>query len=48
VAQVGRDGCDAIRGWLEYCLRRYPLVRAEFPELFGDAPVPTPEEIFAP
>lgn len=44
VAQVGRDNCDMIRGWLDYCLGRYPAVRAGFPELFA----PVPEEVGAP
>jgi uncharacterized protein len=47
VAQVGRESCDAIRGWLEYCLRRYPLIHAEFPQLFRDASVVTSEEVLA-
>lgn len=44
VSQVGRDNCDMIRGWLDYCLGRYPVIRAAFPELF----TPVPEEVFAP
>jgi uncharacterized protein len=39
VAQVGRAGCDMIRGWLEFCLAHYPVVRAQFPGLFPDADV---------
>jgi uncharacterized protein len=34
VAEAGREGCDMIRGWLDYCLSLYPTVLAEFPELF--------------
>lgn len=41
VAQVGRDSCDMIRGWLEHCLLLYPGLLAEFPALFGSARVQT-------
>jgi uncharacterized protein len=34
VIQAGRDNCDMIRSWLDYCLGRYPTLRDEFPELF--------------
>ncbi|MGH4024116.1 MAG: radical SAM protein [Pseudonocardiaceae bacterium] len=44
VSQVGRENCDMIRGWLDYCLGRYPAVRAEFPGLFA----PLPEGVAAP
>ncbi|HTJ73997.1 MAG TPA: radical SAM protein [Acidimicrobiales bacterium] len=43
VDEVGREGCDMIRGWLDYCLSRYPVVRAELPELF-----PSIQEVAAP
>ncbi len=33
VIAAGRENCDMIRGWLEHCLRLYPMVSAEFPEL---------------
>lgn len=36
VIEAGREGCDMIRGWLDQCLRWYPHVRAEFPELFQE------------
>lgn len=35
VDQVGRNGCDMIRGWVDFCLSRYPRVVADFPELFA-------------
>lgn len=35
VVQVGRDNCELIRGWLDYCLGQYPALRCEFPELFS-------------
>jgi uncharacterized protein len=35
VSAAGRDGCDMIRGWLDYCLSRYPALRADYPELFS-------------
>lgn len=40
VVQAGRDNgnCDLIRGWLDYCLGRYPALRGEFPELFNPTP----------
>jgi uncharacterized protein len=38
VVQAGRDNCDLIRGWLDYCLGRYPPLRCEFPELFSSIP----------
>lgn len=38
VVQAGRDNCDLIRGWLDYCLGRYPALRGEFPELFTSTP----------
>ncbi len=31
VLSAGRSGCDYIRGWLEYCLRKYDLAMREFP-----------------
>ena len=34
VAQVGRDGCDFIRGWLEHCLRAYADLARDLPHLF--------------
>lgn len=34
VVTAGRDNCDMVRGWLEFCLGRYPTLRAELPELF--------------
>ncbi|MGH3903718.1 MAG: maleylpyruvate isomerase family mycothiol-dependent enzyme [Pseudonocardiaceae bacterium] len=40
-AMTAAENCDMIRGWLDYCLGRYPLIRAEFPELFA----PVPEEV---
>ncbi|MGH4017834.1 MAG: radical SAM protein [Pseudonocardiaceae bacterium] len=43
VSQSGRENCDMIRGWLDYCLGQYPIIRAEFPELFA----PIPEEVAA-
>lgn len=33
VALSGRSGCDYIRGWLEYCLKRYVDVLHECPSL---------------
>jgi uncharacterized protein len=38
VVQAGRDNCDLICGWLDYCLGRYPALRCEFPELFSSIP----------
>jgi uncharacterized protein len=38
VSQVGRHGCDMIRGWLDFCLTKYLDVYAAFPELFATAP----------
>lgn len=35
VAQAGRAGCDMIRGWLDFCLARYPALSVEFPGLFA-------------
>jgi uncharacterized protein len=35
VIQAGRDNCELIRGWLDYCLGQYPALRCEFPELFS-------------
>jgi uncharacterized protein len=34
VMTVGRDGCDYIRGWLEFCLTTYSDLLDEFPHLF--------------
>jgi len=34
VSAVGRDGCDYIRGWLEFCLATYSDLIDERPELF--------------
>ena len=36
VAVAGRDGCDFIRGWLDFCLAAYNEARDEFPELFPE------------
>jgi uncharacterized protein len=33
VIQAGRQGCDYIRGWLEYCLRIYNQISLEKPRL---------------
>jgi uncharacterized protein len=38
VAQVGRDGCDYIRGWLDHCLRLYAELDRELPELLVTPP----------
>jgi uncharacterized protein len=35
VTHAGRDGCDMIRGWLDFCLAAYPELCARFPTLFG-------------
>jgi uncharacterized protein len=35
VAVAGREGCDFIRGWLEFCLITYNEVLDEFPDLFS-------------
>jgi uncharacterized protein len=35
VIQVGRSGCDYIRGWLEHCLRFYYRMLRSHPEFFG-------------
>jgi uncharacterized protein len=35
VDQAGRDGCDMIRGWLDFCLTQYPSLRADCPHLFS-------------
>jgi uncharacterized protein len=35
VAEVGRAGCDYIRGWLDYCLRAYRDVAAHRPDLLS-------------
>ena len=35
VAEVGRAGCDYIRGWLDYGLRAYRDVAARRPELLS-------------
>jgi len=35
VAARGRDGCDFIRGWLEFCLVAYNETRDDFPSLFA-------------
>lgn len=35
VAERGREGCDYIRDWLDYCLRAYRDVVARRPELLG-------------
>jgi len=35
VTAVGRDGCDYIRGWLEFCLATYSDLLDERPDLFG-------------
>jgi uncharacterized protein len=35
VAIAGREGCDFIRGWLEFCLVAYNEARDEFPNLFS-------------
>jgi uncharacterized protein len=37
VMAVGRDGCDYIRGWLEFCLATYSNLLDEFPQLFTPA-----------
>jgi uncharacterized protein len=34
VAEAGRSQCDYIRGWLEFCISRYPQVLSERPDLF--------------
>jgi uncharacterized protein len=33
VIASGRNGCDAIRGWLEFCIRLYPQVQRWRPDL---------------
>lgn len=33
VALAGRESCDMIRDWLDYCIRQYAIVRLELPEL---------------
>jgi len=35
VAEVGRAGCDYIRGWLDYALRTYRDVAARRPDLLN-------------
>jgi len=35
VTHAGRDGCDMIRGWLDFCLAAYPELRRRFPTLFS-------------
>jgi len=35
VLQVGRGGCDYIRGWLEYCIALYPQVLTHRPDLLA-------------
>jgi len=37
VAAAGRDGCDYVRGWLEFCLATYGDLAEERPDLFADA-----------
>ncbi|QSJ15016.1 radical SAM protein [Nostoc sp. UHCC 0702] len=34
VIASGRDGCDYIRGWLDYCLRYYDRALSERPDIF--------------
>jgi uncharacterized protein len=36
VLAAGRDGCDYIRGWLEYSLRFYDRLSRERPDLLGE------------
>lgn len=33
VARAGRDSCDSIRGWLEFCISIYPEILAARPDL---------------
>jgi uncharacterized protein len=35
VTHAGRDGCDMIRGWLDFCLAAYPELCDRFPALFS-------------
>ncbi len=35
VTEAGRAGCDMIRGWLDFCLAYYPVLKTEFPALFA-------------
>ncbi|MBR8839080.1 MAG: SPASM domain-containing protein [Stigonema ocellatum SAG 48.90 = DSM 106950] len=35
VIASGRDGCDYIRGWLDYCLRYYDRALSERPDIFS-------------
>lgn len=35
VIASGREGCDGIRGWLEYCIRLYPHVLRARPDLLS-------------
>jgi uncharacterized protein len=41
VMRIGREGCDAIRGWLEFCISLYPEVLAERPDLLRTGPPPS-------
>jgi uncharacterized protein len=38
VIAAGRDGCDYIRGWLEFCLATYSDLLDELPHLFTSSP----------
>src|SRR5207302_597741 len=33
VMRIGRTGCDAVRGWLDFCMQLYPEVLATRPDL---------------
>lgn len=35
VDEVGREGCDYVRGWLEHCIGVYAECAAEFPSVLG-------------
>jgi len=38
VIAAGREGCDYIRGWLEFCLRLYDQALSRRPTLFSQEP----------
>jgi uncharacterized protein len=42
VIKSGRDSCDYIRGWLEYCLSYYDRLLSIRPDLFEPSPTPQP------
>jgi uncharacterized protein len=37
VVSAGREGCDYIRGWLEFCLRAHNDIASELPQLLVNA-----------